>query len=555
MAVEYLASNEFPGNGVKTDFDISFAGVRPDDTSGTTPYLNATDVKVQEVIPATQDSPEQVIDRTGSLIDANTFRVSGAPVVTGHIVRIYRATETDYNLVDYSNLQTVKEGDLDLANRQLLFVVQESHDLAVRADQSAQDGNAIAYNALTVAQDAQDKAEDAQSNVTIAINVANSALGVANSAVGIANNAVTEANEASADAAAAAAKADDAKDASDAVVGTANAAVATANAAAATANTALTTANGIDGKAQNALDQSAAASAQAASADANATTALNTANAIDGKAQSALDASAAATTTANAANATANGVDAKAQSALDASAANTAAISTLNGQAVKTFKGRAPVAGNINPLAGDYDISMITNSGDASRLDTGIIPQGRVVGSYPVYALGWQTARTLTVRDPTNSGSNGGNPTLGTVSIQGTGDMVLNLKTPSFGATGYIVPSGYANNWSNISGSEMFITRVNNVVYINGQVRKTSANVITIGETMFVLPVGYRPARQQAVVGHQFQDTPGGWAVAAITIDSDGTVKYVTRMAGTGAAPTGGTITVGINVSYVANDN
>lgn len=320
MATEYLASDEYPGNGSQTDFDITFAGVRPDDTSGTTPYLSAADVKAVEIVPAVGTTPKQEIPRTLTQLTATRFRVQGTPVPLGHTIRLYRATQDNYNLVDYQALQTVGEGDLDLANRQLLFVVQEAHDLSTRADADAGSAVNIANSALATAQDAVDKAEDAQADAAAASSIAAGAASVANAAITVANQASSDAADASA--AAAQASADAA-----AVVGTANAANATANAANATANNALAVANGIAGTAQDALDTANDANATATAANATANSALTVATGIDAKAQSALDASASAVNIANDANDTANGIADTANTAL--ANANTA-LTTAN---------------------------------------------------------------------------------------------------------------------------------------------------------------------------------------------------------------------------------
>ncbi|WYW03717.1 tail fiber assembly [Pseudomonas phage vB_PpuP-Mora-3] len=302
MADEFLASNEFPGDGVTTLFNVAFKGNRPDAESGTVPYINASDVKAQQITPATATSPESAIDLTCTPVGPNQFNVT--PVVpTGKIVRIYRATQDEYNLVDYQSLQTVGEADLDLANRQSLFIVQEAHDLAVRASEDAQDANTVAFGAVAVA-------NAAAADAATALDTANQALGASSAAVSIATDAAEAADAAEAHATAADAAAAAAQVAADNAEAASTAAVATANAAAADAATALATANGISATANQALTNSNTAIATANAAEA-------TANAIAGTANSALSAASSAVSIANAANDTANGIAATADTALD----------------------------------------------------------------------------------------------------------------------------------------------------------------------------------------------------------------------------------------------
>lgn len=361
MAEEFLASNEFPGDGVTTLFNVSFKGNRPDAGSGTVPYLNPADVKAQQVTPATATTAEVVVDLTCTYVGPNQFNVT--PVVpVGKIVRIYRATQDEYALVDYQALQTVGEADLDLSNRQVIFVVQEAHDLAQRASDKADDANTAAFNAVDTAGDALTAANAATATANAASSAAGNAVTVANNASSKADTAISTANAASASAAAANATAASAVATANSVIGVANAAVATANTALTTATDANNTALGVDAKAQTALDNSATAITTANAAS-------STANAIDGKAQLAIDtanaassAAANATSVANGASTTANAVDAKAQSALDNS--NTA-ISTANSAA-------AAVAGKQDGNANLTALSGLTGAADRLAYFTGV---------------------------------------------------------------------------------------------------------------------------------------------------------------------------------------
>lgn len=288
MPDPYLASNDFPGDGSTTLRTVSFKGNRPDAESGTVPYLSASDVKAVQVTPATQDAPESEIALTVTYVGPNQFNITPACPV-GTICRVYRATQDEYNLVDYQALQTVSEADLDLANRQTIFVVQEAHDLAQRAKADIQQATTVAYDANATSEEALATANASDANADLALSTAQSAVVTANAAFDSASDAVTTANEAKATADGVDAKAQSALDAS--------------AAATITANDAQTTANAIAGTADSALSQANSAVSIATTANNTANAANTTANGVDAKATTALANSAAAVTTANASQA------------------------------------------------------------------------------------------------------------------------------------------------------------------------------------------------------------------------------------------------------------
>lgn len=127
----YLATNVFPGDGTKTFWDFSFAGVNPDAESGTTPYLYAEDVKALELYKDIEGNAASAV-RIVTIDPAMPTRahIAGAPVAAGRQIKIFRQTEIRYPLVDYRDRQAVSEADLDLANRQAIFVAQETQDVA-----------------------------------------------------------------------------------------------------------------------------------------------------------------------------------------------------------------------------------------------------------------------------------------------------------------------------------------------------------------------------------------------------------------------------------------
>lgn len=127
----YLATNVFLADGATTFWDFSFAGVSPDSGSGTLPYLYASDVKALELYKDSEGNAAAA-ERIVTIDPALPLRanIAGLPIAAGRQVKIYRSTEIRYPLVDYRDRQTVSEFDLDLANRQSIFVAQETQDAA-----------------------------------------------------------------------------------------------------------------------------------------------------------------------------------------------------------------------------------------------------------------------------------------------------------------------------------------------------------------------------------------------------------------------------------------
>lgn len=143
----YLAANIFPADGSRTYWDFEFAGVTPGADSGTTPYLYAADVKALELYRL-PDGSRVSAARTVYIDPALPLRANivGAPIAAGREVKIYRDTEIRFPLVDYRDRQTVSEFDLDLANRQAIFVAQETQDAASDGILLDQHGNFDAQN-------------------------------------------------------------------------------------------------------------------------------------------------------------------------------------------------------------------------------------------------------------------------------------------------------------------------------------------------------------------------------------------------------------------------
>lgn len=223
----YLSLQRFPGNGTTGPWEVNFAGNREDENAGVEPFIDPEDVRGYIVTPATSTTAEVQVPVDLIHEGPNTFSTT-VPVPVGLILMIRRETEDSYSLVNYQRLQAVTAFDLDQANRQLLFLTQESVDRSQLAQEAAAEVRDLAQEAVATAEDA--------------LATANSAVDTADGAVATADAALAAAASAVADAAAA---------------------VTAAAAAVTTANEAADTANGVDAKAQAALDDAAAALALA----------------------------------------------------------------------------------------------------------------------------------------------------------------------------------------------------------------------------------------------------------------------------------------------------
>ena len=340
----YLSMQRFPGNGTTTDWTVNFAGNTPSNENW---YIEADDIEAIEVIPATAIAAEVRIERTVTRIGPSQFRVTPA-VASGRILVLRRKTENRFNLVDFQSLQAVSEYDLDLANKQLLFVTQEASDQARLAEERSFEAETIAYSSVNDAAVALATSQDARNRAINAQTVAGSAQTAAANAVSTANSANTTANAANTTA--------------NAANSTANTALTTANSANTKANQAISTANSATATANGASGVALAASADAAAARDAAKQAELAASSAQTISQSAQTAATNAVNTANAAATTANAIDGKAQEALDNSAYATAradlAMTLVEDAGVGTFNGRA---GAVVPKAGDYTAAQISH--------------------------------------------------------------------------------------------------------------------------------------------------------------------------------------------------
>lgn len=286
MATSYLATNYRVGDGSTTIWNVSFAGARPDQGDGTEAYLDPDSIQAVRIDTAS-DGSETETSIMGTLIGPTQYEITPA-LAEGVRVKIYRETEKQYPLVDFTDFTTISENDLDIQARQTLYSVQELNDVVLYSDKRS-------VTASLNAQEALDSAQAAQTDVSSAVDTANDAESIANAASSTAGSASTTASQALNTANSADEKADTA-------ISTANSADEKADTAIGTANTALSTAN--------------AAETAATNANSSANAAVSTANSADDKADTALSTANAAASDAGAAVMTANAADSKADDAL-----------------------------------------------------------------------------------------------------------------------------------------------------------------------------------------------------------------------------------------------
>lgn len=205
----------FPGNGVQKSFDFSFAGG----------YIFATDVKAYKYNLA---SGLTVAVEPVVLTGPSTIFVDPAPAAVnvegtvGEMLVVYRDTQKTVPLVDYSTGAVMSEENLDMSNKQAVFVAAEMTDRFDAINASSADAIERSFEALTKAEEALDRTTDAEAAASAAAASASAAQASADTAVTTANNALTVANGIDA-------KAQTALDNSEDAIATANAAAAAAD--------------------------------------------------------------------------------------------------------------------------------------------------------------------------------------------------------------------------------------------------------------------------------------------------------------------------------------
>jgi hypothetical protein len=314
-----ITSNSYTGNGSTTLYSFTF------------PYLDTADVKV---------SLNGTVTTAYTFANATTIQFTTAPGA-GVAIRIYRETDDTALEAVFSPGSSIRASDLNSDFDQLLYLGQESNNIADSATTTANTALTTANTAISTANAATSTANTALSNSATAVSTANTASTNA-------SNAVTTANTASSNASAA--------------VTTANAATVTANSAASTAATALSTANTASSNASAAVSTANTASTNASNAVTTANTALSTANTASSNASTAV-------TTANNAVSTANGAVSTANTAL--TTAN-AAISAVASAVIYTPVANLTALAALTPSNGDYFELTDSTGAEGSALITGV---------------------------------------------------------------------------------------------------------------------------------------------------------------------------------------
>ena len=224
------------GDGSTTAYTIAFE------------YIDTADIKARVNNVVT----------TAFTVSGSTVTFTTAPP-SGQSIKIYRDTDNQTIQADFQSGSALRAVDLNSNFTQLLYVTQESTDVADTATTDAATAVTTAGNAVTTA-------NTASTNASSAVSTANTASTNATAAVNTANTASTNASAAVSTANTAASNASTALSTANSATSTANTANTTANSATTTANSASSTANTASTNASNAVTTANAASATATAA-------------------------------------------------------------------------------------------------------------------------------------------------------------------------------------------------------------------------------------------------------------------------------------------------
>ena len=225
MAFSYAS---YGGNGSNKNFSVPF------------PYLLKAHVKVYtgfNILYGTYTS--LLVEGTDYAWTSSTQVQTTVAPANGVTLTVLRDTPDSSQLVPWTDGSNLVSSDLNTADLQNLYVVQEQQDRNDAGISQSLAAQATANAAQTAANAAVTTANAAQSTANTASTNASAAVATANTAASNASAAVTTANTASSNASAA--------------VTTANAANSAANTASTNATSAVTTANTADYKAEQAI--------------------------------------------------------------------------------------------------------------------------------------------------------------------------------------------------------------------------------------------------------------------------------------------------------------
>ena len=352
MSIEYFSVNRYPGDGVTTVWDISFAGG----------YIDREHVKAF-ILDA--DGVQTDIPITDAMF-VTPFRIDlGVAAPVGGEAVLFRDTPKDVPLVDFQRRSRLTEGNLDKVAHQAVFGVAEIFDAATAA------GVVVAevVTAGTAAALARDAAQAAEAGAVVARTGAEAARTQAQAAATAAQTAEANVNATITDAIAAA------------TVAAVTAATASATASASAASTSA-------GNAANSASEAAASAVAATTQAGIATTqagnsAGSAASATASAASASASASAAATSAGNAAASATSAAASAARAAASAASINPADLVSLTGDqtiaGTKTFSNEIVASGGVR---GTVRSNTIT---DAAGTGAPNFPNGlTVAGQSPV---------------------------------------------------------------------------------------------------------------------------------------------------------------------------
>jgi len=411
-----LSYAQYAGNGATTTFSVPFPYLLKAHVKLYTGYNILTGAYTSQLTEGTDYSWS-----SGTQVQATTAPANGVTLT------VLRDTPDSSQLVPWQDGSNLIAADLNTADLQNLYVVQEQ-----------QDRNDAGAAAAVAAQTAANSATTAANAATTAANTANATAAAATTA---ANNATTAANASTAASTQAITDSQTALTQSTAAVATANTASTNASAAVTTANTASTNASAAVTTANTAATNASTALSTANTAASNASTALSTANTASANASAAVTTANTASTNASNAVTTANTASTNASSAV--TAANNAVTTANNAAAAVSnavlFTLVNDVASIPSSPANNTYIEVVDSTGIQSFTPLVGVPAGFIGDSGLTVRLRYTTAGTTWnylsyfANNPETRyiGPNGG-----TLNGQLRGDDSSSAATPGFAFDG-----------------------------------------------------------------------------------------------------------------------
>lgn len=387
-----LSYAQYAGNGSSTTFSVPF------------PYLLKAHVKLYTGFNILTGSyTTQLAEGTDYSWTSGTQIQTAVAPASGVTLTVLRDTPDGSQLVPWQDGSNLTADDLNSADLQNLYVVQEQQDRNDAGATAAIAAQTAANSATAAATAATTAANTANATAAAATTAANNATTAANASVSASTAATATANQASSDAAAAISTANTAATNASTALSTANSASTTASGAVTTANTAASNASAAVSTANTAASNASAAVSTANASAAASSNAVTTANLAVSVAQQAVNTANSASSTASGAVTTANAATASANTAL--STANNA-VTTANAATVTANNAASAVASAVlyapinnvasipaSPSNNTY-IEVVDSTGIESFTPLAGLPAGFVGDSGLTVRLRYTTAGT-----------------------------------------------------------------------------------------------------------------------------------------------------------------